>query len=72
MGARPGFAARPGYPGSGPGFGSKILNSVFRAGFVFASGYPDENPEFFNFFLFEGKKLLAVREVGETDKIFFA
>ena len=36
-----------------PGSGSKILNSGFRAGLVYApgSGYPDENSEFFEFFL---------------------
>ena len=34
MGAGPGFTTRPGNPDSG----SKILNSGFRAGFVFGSG----------------------------------
>ena len=40
----PSFATRPGDPGSG----SEILNSGFRAGFVFASGFrvPGRNPGF--------------------------
>ena len=49
----PGFATRPGNPGSGLGSGSKILNSGFRAGLVFGYGIrvPGRKPGIFrNFF----------------------
>ena len=63
----PGFANQPGNPGSGPGFGSKIVNS--GPGLILApgSGYPDENPEFFGFF----KVYAALIEPNLTDRTFF-
>ena len=57
------MGARPGNPGSG----SKVLNSGFRAVFVFGSGFrvPSENPDFLDFFLFESE---MTGDVGDTKK----
>ena len=48
----PGFATRPGNPGSGLGSGSQILNFGFRAGLDFGSGFrvPERKPRIFRFF----------------------
>ena len=57
----PGFATRPGNPGSGPGSGSQILNSGFRAGLDFGSGFrvPGRKPGIFGiFFYFRVKNVL--------------
>ena len=57
---------------AGLGSVSKILNSGFRAGLVFGSGFrvPGRKPGIFWNFFFESKKLLSAGEVGEAENFF--